>query len=272
MRSAMARVPQQRTRPGRQHEGAWTLRPATGWGGGGERGREVTKSSSPQMGRSNWNFTTGLLVCPSFGPGMGTERPEAHHDHPRHGQLWKHMGVQGQRGPRGASPSGSPLRWRWVVGEAARKRHAQACPPTGIERAPTQIRVLCLWSYSSDRHSLGWVRGGQKGGRAKGSWLEGQCSCAPKTVGGTASPANLPRLHGGHRRELMISNNNIMTLSAQGGRGREWVQQGPSLPTAPTTARHHQTAAARHGVRSGHPGNHSGPHGIHNHIHMQHIH
>jgi len=88
----------------------------------------------------------------------------------------------------------------------------------------------------------------------------------------TASPANLPRLHGCLPRRLMISNNYIMTLSAQGGRGREWVQQGPCLPTAPTTARHHQTAAARQGVRSGPPGNHSGPHGIHNHIHMQNIH
>ena len=67
-------------------------------------------------------------------------------------------------------------------------------------------------------------------------------------------------------------NNYIMILFAQGGRGREWVQQGPCLPTAPTTARHHQTAAARQGVRSGPPGNHSGPHGIHNHIHMQNIH
>ena len=124
------------------------------------------------MGRSNWNFTTGLLVCPSFGPGMGTERPEAHQDHPRHDQLWKieHIGVQGQRGPRDASPSGTPQRWatlapRWAKppGNGMRRR-----VPHGHQTRPNTKQSTVLIIIFSDRHSLGWARGGHKGGRAVG--------------------------------------------------------------------------------------------------------
>jgi hypothetical protein len=164
---------------------------------------------------------------------------------------WEAYGGSRLAGTRGASPSGTPQRWRWM-GSGGRSRQETACAgvsPTGTERAPTKQSTEFIIIFS-DRHSLGWARGGHKGGRAEASWLEGQCRCAPKTVRGTASPANLPRLHGCLPRRLMISNNYIMILSAQGGRGREWVQQGPCLPTAPTTARSQKTAAAGHGVRS----------------------
>ena len=161
---------------------------------------------------------------------------------------------------RGSRPAGAPGRkpqwepsavaldgatllwWAKPPGNGMRRR-----VPHGHRTRPNTKQSTAFIIIFSDRHSLGWARGGHKGGRAEASWLEGQCSCAPKTVGGTASPANLPRLHGGHRRELMISNNNIMTLSAQGGRGREWVQQGPSLPTAPTMARNQKNRCSRTG-------------------------
>ena len=51
----------------------------------------------------------------------------------------------------------------------------------------------------------------------------------PSGNGLTCKPPTPPWLS---PTRLMISHNYIMILSAQGGRGREWVQQGPCPPTA----------------------------------------
>jgi hypothetical protein len=115
--------------------------------------------------------------------------------------------------------------------------------PHGHQTRPNTKQSTVLIIILSDRHSLGWARGGHKGGRAVG----GPVQLRAKNRRGTASPANLPRLHGCLPRRLMISHNYIMILSAQGGRGREWVQQGPCLPTAPTMARNQKNRCSRTG-------------------------
>ncbi len=94
--------------------------------------------------------------------------------------------------------------------------------PHGHQTRPDTKQSTVFIIIFSDRHSLGWARGGHEGGRAVG----GPVQLRANNRRGTASPANLPRLHGCLPRRLMISHYYIMILSAQGGRGSGW-NRGP---------------------------------------------